>query len=220
MGSKGFLSVVYLGDFLMISDNREDCYNNIKNTKNLLESLGLVINYKKSQLNPSHQCEFLGFVLDSQDYSIYLTNEKREKINKMIFKLSNEIKPSISATACVIGTLVAACPAVDYGWLYTKRLERGKFLALVNSNGDFDQRMDLNKEMRSDVKWWQENIKTAKKPIRDDRYCLEIFTDASLTGWGGFCAGEKVHGWWESSNSDHINLLELKAAFYGLKCFA
>ena len=55
----------------MISDNREDCYNNIKNTKNLLESLGLVINYKKNQLNPSHQCEFLGFVLDSQEYSIY-----------------------------------------------------------------------------------------------------------------------------------------------------
>ena len=38
-------------------------------------------------------------------------------------------------------------------------------------------------------------------------------------GWGTFCNGEKAHGWWKKNQSYHINTLELKAVFNGLKCF-
>ncbi|EFN77869.1 hypothetical protein EAI_03230, partial [Harpegnathos saltator] len=48
-----------------------------------------------------------------------------------------------------------------------------------------------------------------------------IFSDASLTGWGASCADQRIHGWWtKEDQSLHINALELKAAFYALKCFA
>lgn len=50
---------------------------------------------------------------------------------------------------------------------------------------------------------------------------MEIFSDASLTGWGAFCAGESTGGWWpEADKGLHINVLELKAALLALKCFA
>ncbi|KAJ7984271.1 hypothetical protein DPEC_G00362930 [Dallia pectoralis] len=37
----------------------------------------------------------------------------------------------------------------------------------------------------------------------------QVFTDASLTGWGGVCQGQAVGGVWPRSQR-HINLLELE----------
>ena len=35
------------------------------------------------------------------------------------------------------------------------------------------------------------------------------------------CQGEKCHGFWtKTERKDHINILEFKAAFFALKCFA
>ena len=217
---KGFKSVVYLDDFLMIGTSREECSENARETKNLLESLGLIINYEKSNFEPSHQCEFLGFILDSKKYLIYLTNKKRESIEKITRRLAKQKTEQIREVAKVIGTLVSACPGVQYGWLHTKNLEREKVLALHKNWGNFDKSMTISDEAKIDLKWWYENIQRSFNIIRDHRYTLEIFTDASLTGWGAFCRNQKAHGWWGKQTDASINALELEAAFNGLKCFA
>ena len=71
---KGFKSVVYLDDFLMIGTSREECRENARKSKNLLESLGLIISYGKKIFEPSHQCKSFGFILDSKKYLTHLTN--------------------------------------------------------------------------------------------------------------------------------------------------
>ncbi|CAH2010175.1 unnamed protein product [Acanthoscelides obtectus] len=45
---------------------------------------------------------------------------------------------SIRELAQFIGTLTAACPAVKYGWLYTKRLEQLKCSALEANNYNYN----------------------------------------------------------------------------------
>ncbi|XP_063901621.1 uncharacterized protein LOC135121245 [Zophobas morio] len=65
------------------------------------------------------------------------------------------------------------------------------------------------------------NIPVAKNPIRSLNYRLEIFSGASLTGWGAHCNGENTHGFWSQEEKKlHINQLEIIAAFLALKCFA
>ena len=50
---------------------------------------------------------------------------------------------------------------------------------------------------------------------------IEIFSDASLSGWGACCKGQRVHGHWnKQEKKHHINILELMAVFFALKCFA
>ena len=50
---------------------------------------------------------------------------------------------------------------------------------------------------------------------------LEIFTDASLSGWGAYCNRVKTHGHWNETEGKYdINQLELLAVLFGLKCFA
>lgn len=219
--SQGHISVIYLDDLLLIGRSQEECIANIQETRSLLESLGFILNLEKCQLRPSTTCKFLGFMLNSAEMQVELTDKKRQTILRLAQKFKNQKQCKIRDLARFLGILVAACPAVKYGPLYTKRLERQKFLALERSHDNFDQSMELPNSLNEDLDWWIQKIPSIVNPIRKNNFKFEIFSDASLTGWGVFSDGNKSHGWWNTQEKkEHINLLELKAAFYGLKCFA
>lgn len=219
--SNGLISVIYLDDLLLIGASKTECMNNIQETRSLLESLGFVLNLEKCQLEPSMTCKFLGFIFNTKEFQVELTDKKKTAIKDAAAKMLNKNRCKIREMAHLVGILVAACPAVKYGVLYTKNLERGKFLALEKSNGNFDEWMTISENAKLDLDWWIRKIPVAANPIREERYKLEIFSDASLTGWGVCCNKIRSHGWWDAEEQvEHINLLELKAAFYGLKCFA
>lgn len=110
---------------------------------------------------------------------------------------------------------------MSYGFLYTKRLEKQKCFELNIHNNDFDSFMIINKECREDLQWWYNCIKIAKNPIRHYQFVIEIYSDASRSGWGIFCDGQVANGFWTNEDkTNHINYLELLAAFLGLQCFA
>lgn len=153
--------------------------------------------------------------------ALKLPPEKQLKIREIVKKLSKKNKIPIRDFAKVLGLLTSACPAVSYGWMYTKRLEQAKFLALQKSNENYDEYMTINKDLDPDLLWWKNLANSSINPIRYFQYAVEIFTDASLTGWGAACNGERTGGFWSSDEAqNHINYLELRAAFIALKCFA
>ncbi|XP_043484810.1 uncharacterized protein LOC122512807 [Leptopilina heterotoma] len=187
----------------------------------LLESLGFIVNKEKSCLTPSKTCEYLGFIWNSNNLTVKLPDRKKEKILKLTQDFRKKSKCSIRAFAQCIGVLVAACPGVRYGWLYTKQMERAKFLALEIANGNFEASVHLSSKVKSEIDWWISKISGSFNLIRDSKFQLEIFSDASLTGWGACCGAQKTHGWWDvEDRNQSINYLELKAAFYSLKSLA
>lgn len=219
--NKGLILAIYLDDIICFGNNYEDCLRCVTNTKTLLENLGFVINFGKSKLQPKQFQTFLGFELHSQDYCLKLPIEKRVKVQKCIENISKQKQISIRDFAKFLGILCSVCPAVSYGWVYTKLFEREKFLALRNAGNNYDTIMMVPISLTPDFVWWMDNIMRTKNLIRNGRYALEIFSDASLTGWGAFCNGERISGFWNDTEINyHINVLELKAAFNGLKCFA
>lgn len=217
----GYLSVLYLDDFLLVGISKQDCTANINSTIKILQTLGFIINYNKSNLVPSHCVTYLGFIYNSLDLSVSLPTNKISKVIEYLQKFSALQTCRIIDFAKFLGTLTAVCPAVRYGWLYTKVFERQKFLALKASGGNYDAKMSLPGILQPDFQWWLRNISTAKNNIRIDSYSLEISSDASTTGWGASANGKKCHGYWsETERSYHINFLELKAAFLALCHFA
>lgn len=216
--NKGFISVIYLDDILLMGETFLQCQKNVEETTALLEILGFVINTNKSEIIPSQKCKFLGFYYDSIQMSVSLP---REKIVLFIRKLMASKYCKIRDFARFIGCLTSACPAVSYGWLYSKSFEREKFLALKNSGGNFNSLMVISEKLSEDFQWWLSNIDSAKNSIRPLKFQIEIFSDASLSGWGIYCNGKKSHGFWNlNERKFHINYLELLAAFFALKCFA
>ncbi|XP_011858818.1 PREDICTED: uncharacterized protein LOC105556344 [Vollenhovia emeryi] len=217
----GHISVVYLDDLLLIGDSYQLCLRNRDETRWLLEELGFVVNEQKSQLQPSRIQSYLEFQLNSEKMLIVLPESKRIKVLSEILKFRRLRSCSIREFASFVGILGACCRALRYGWVYMKVLEREKTLALIATDGNFEKTMVLSNNIKKDLAWWESNIMSASNPIETEDYKAEIFSDASRSGWGVSCGGERSYGHWDENDRRlHINYLELLAAFFGLKCFA
>ncbi|XP_030765284.1 uncharacterized protein LOC115889439 [Sitophilus oryzae] len=218
--SNGVICVSYLDDLLLLGVSKVECHSNIQKTITLLEYLGFIINKEKSCVIPSTRGKYLGFIFDSKSLTLELPNDKKDRILKWTNTLMSTGHCKILKFAQFLGILTAACPAVKYGWLHTELFERQKFLALRHNGGDYNARLEITNDMIDDMRWWHQTICSANNHLKVDSFQLEIFTDSSLSGWGAVCKGEKTHGWWASSDrNSHINILELKAIYLGLKCF-
>lgn len=217
----GFVSVIYLDDFILMGNSKKLCTTNVQVTLQLLQRLGFMINYKKSNLIPSQNCKFLGFQFNSLLMSVELPNDKRARTHKLISTFCKQQFCKIREFARMLGTLVSLCPAVDYGWLHTKNMERAKFLALRNAKNNYEATMPISFSLHQDFDWWEKQLLlSARGLIRTHSFKITVFTDASLSGWGAVCGKERAYGHWnENERHFHINYLELLAVFFGLKCF-
>ena len=71
-----------------------------------------------------------------------------------------------------------------------------------------------------DLSWWQSIKLDSRKTIGYIDFDLEIFTHASLTGWGAIYDNKSSHGFLNDvEQKSSINYFELLAASFGLKTF-
>ena len=90
--------------------------------------------------------------------------------------------------------MVASFPAVQFGELYYRALERNKILALQESRGNYDAPMYLSNESRSEIAWWVNNVDSSFKPIFQGDPDLTLTTDACTSGWGAVYGAHKTGG--------------------------
>ena len=76
--------VIYIDDTLIVASNRAQALKDHNCVIDTLEKCGFTINYKKSNLEPSTEIEFLGFVINSVDMTITLTEHKIQMLWKAI----------------------------------------------------------------------------------------------------------------------------------------
>ena len=217
--SKGHCNTPYIDDSLLVSKTFSGCQSNIIDTVQLLDHLGFTIHPDKSVLQPTQIIVFLGFVINSITMCIRVTKEKADNIIKLCSRLILKEEITIREFAQVIGKLVATEPGVQYAPLYIKSLEITKDLLLKQNYGNFDAKMTLSDGNISDLNWWVNNINSSFKPMTliDPQFILN--TDSSNTGWGAVVQDTlfETKGFWSyEEQKNHINFLELKAAYLAL----
>lgn len=75
--------------------------------------------------------------------------------------------------------------------------------------------------MRTELKWWIENVESQVRKIRRENPKIVIQTDSSNIGWGAVMQDTKTGGrWCDSEKTLHINALEIRAILFALKAFA
>jgi len=219
--SRGIFCCIYLDDLLCLDNTKQSCSDNVSFILANLQALGFVINFDKSQLVPCQKIKYLGFIFDSMRFCVTLTDSKRESIMKTC---SNHIIKGyvrIRDFAQLLGTLIAACPAVPYGYLHTKVFEIEKLNRLKIKCNNFEEKIKMTDSIKLELEWWIKTLPCAYSPVRFDTFEFEIYSDASMTGWGLSCNDVNSHGFWSPEESTHsINYLELMAAYHGLRCFA
>ena len=92
---------------------------------------------------------------------------------------------------------------------------------MEENNGDYDANVTLSEGSIVELKWWSRHVVNGFKPISHGDPSLIITTDASLQGWGGECENARTGAFWSHVEAkEHINYLELLAAFLSLQTFA
>ena len=96
---KGVETFPYIDDSFLLSNSYEKCQEGLEELQTLLVSLGFMIHRQKSVLEPTKELTFLGFVLDSKEFKIFLPIEKEEKLRTVARETLSENSPTIREVA-------------------------------------------------------------------------------------------------------------------------
>ena len=217
----GHISVVYIDDTWLTSEDYNSCVNNIAETITLLDRLGFVIHPEKSILIPTQEITFLGFIFNSANMTLKLTPERALKLKTACLETLEAATPHIRDVARLLGLMTSSFPGVMYGALHYRALEMGKTCALKQNKGNFDRPMTLSSEAKSDIQWWIDSISEAYNPVHHGDPDIIMTTDASLLGWGACLDGMTTGGRWNPDEATHdINYLEMLAVLFALQSFS
>lgn len=216
----GITVTSYLDDLLLVAQTEADLLKALDTTQTLLRSLGFIISVKKSSVKPAQQMTYLGFVINSQNMTVSLSNDKAIDIKTILQSALTQTDMSIRQYAGVLGKIAATLPANKYGQLHLKLLEQEKTKALYKHKFSYEGIIPLTEPMREEINWWIKTIESVSRPIYQPKPDFQLFTDASFLGWGCYIPStkQKTGGrWGVEDHANDINFLELKAVLLSLK---
>lgn len=213
----GICSFFYIDDSLSMDLDKKSCEGHYRTMTETFESLGFIVNQEKSNPAPSKVITFLGNVIDSEQFKVFLPQEKIQKILQICDLVLNGTVVKIRLVARLLGLFTSAYQAVQLAPLFTRFLNRDKVRALGYKN-DYDANMKISQDSVEEINWWVKNLDQLNgKYIRPQKVSSYIETDASLSGWGASFETQKTGGRWSvAESSNHINILEIKAVKYAL----
>ena len=131
----GFRLLVCLDDILIMAATPELCLEHTQLTWQLLTDLGFLGNLKKSVLTPKQQAEYLGFIVNSMEMKLFLTEEKllRSKLEAEMLLKSN---PVVKILASFLGFCQSTLPANAVAPLHFRNLQVDMIKALKRLKGE------------------------------------------------------------------------------------
>ena len=215
-------NIAYIDDNLIQGESFEVCEKNISDTTALVDSLGFTIQPDKSIFVPTQEIQFLGFLLNFRNMTVRLTAEKIDNIVGECRSILTKGAVTIRALAQLVGKLVASEPGVPHAVLHYKPLEQEKDRVLKQHFGKFEEKIVLSRVAKCEIQWWIDNLHSCVKPVSRGPPDMILKTDSSKTGWGGIVENTslKTGGHWSyTEQNQHINVLEMTAAFLTLQFF-
>ena len=214
---RGVRLVIYLDDWLIMHEDPTTLTSQVGLIKSVLTFLGFLINEEKSIFTPSQSIEYLGVLIDTTSLSILLPQAKVSRIQSLCDNALACSHMSLRNIAMIIGNFGFATSAVRYARSHFRQLQHF-YIENVRVKA-LDTLVPLTESVRAELQWWRDMVASANsKCFSLDDSEINIFADASLTGWGACFDDTRTGGPWSSAESGwHINLLELRAAFLALK---
>ena len=213
MARKGYdLIIVYLDDFLIISESKEVCAEALNILIQLLRKLGFMIHWGKV-VDPTTCITFLGIELNSMTLS--LPEEKLLLLQQELqssLRLNRFTKRQLQSLA---GRLSWAASVIRGGRVFLRRIFNTIRMLRHNAH-----RVRISSEARNDLLWWSKFIDTfnGRSTLLDHKPIECVFTDACNEGAGG-CFGRDWFyvNWsqdWPQALQFHINEKEVIAVAF------
>ena len=203
MARRGFHNViVYLDNFLIISESYEFCLKAQHVLIGLLGELGFLVNWKKV-LGPTNKLPFLGIEIDTKTSTLSLDETKVATLKSKLLSFKQRVRANKRQLQSLAGSLNWACQAVRGGRFFLRRV-----LDVINSLKAPGHKIKLSDTFKRDIDWWLRYIHefngVVYYRIADKQYT--VHTDASKSGGGGaFCGGDWVYVNWNVDMAPSYN---------------
>ena len=154
---QGIRLIIYLDDILLTAPTAEELTQHITLTVSLLELLGFVINYTKSQLSLVQSIEFLGFLINSVTFQISLPKDKVKSIKRECSKVLANQSITVRELARLPGKLSASIQAVFPAPLHYRYLQAVKKQSLAKQ-GSYEAPVIWSPAALEELKWWRDHL--------------------------------------------------------------
>ncbi|KAJ2952630.1 hypothetical protein O0L34_g6958 [Tuta absoluta] len=212
---EGIRLLVYLDDFLLVSQCPHTLQKHVQRAVNLLQQLGWVINMEKSSTVPSQSLEFLGIQWDTRLNQKSLPEKKLHALEFCLHQMHQTVIWSSLSLQRLVGRLNFSSFVVPFG-----RFNRRNILFLMQFAVRNGVSITPTKAALADLHWWRENFQHVSE-IWLQPVSHFVVTDASNQGWGAYVDGVHVQGPWSlTQRSLPSNVKELLAVSFVLQEFA
>ena len=150
----------------------------------LTQSLGWIINQKKSELKPTQVFLFVGYEYHPDSALVKLTQERWLKLQDLILQLKSKHVLTATCLMSLIGLLASTEKMVHEG-----RLHMRPFQCHLKDHWRFPQSLytllPWTETISAHLGWWQNPINMMKgADLHPKDHSIQLFTDASNEGWG------------------------------------
>ena len=211
---------VYLDDWLIRADTLEEAQLHSQTTIKVLQFLGWIINFEKSDLTPSQDFQFIGMQFNTRRFTVAPLPIMRVKVQSVLQHwMAN---PNITARDLhrLLGMLVFMASLVRRGRLRLRPVQCWATTAWCQRTGNWSDRIQVPQWVLSEVAWWSSPAVLQGLPLAARETEVTLFTDASSSGWGAQLGSHSTQGQWSASQRlCHINVLEMQAVIYAVRDF-
>lgn len=154
---QGVRLVIYLDDILIINDSRNGAFADLGLVMDLLQSLGLILNFEKSILDPTQSIEFLGLLVNSLRLSFALPTGNVQFIKDLCVKMLAQEVVSLREIASIIWNFTWAIPTIPFAQAHYRSMQRFYIEQAQKVGFDLKVKCNLTAEARTDLEWRVEN---------------------------------------------------------------
>ena len=176
----GFCVSFYLDDMFLTASSPAVLIEQLSLILFDLTSAGFIVNIEKSVLEPVQRLEYLGFILDTKEFSISVPERKVLKIFGLIEHFLRNF-PLFSAREMLklAGNLMSL--KIVIGNLVLLRTRHMYMFVAQAQNTDWDLRRCADERIRLDMEFWLKNLSLlcCRKLYEREMQFIDIYSDAS-----------------------------------------
>ena len=207
----------FFDDLLIKARSLETLEKHVKYVLQVLEHLGWIISYKKSQLNGSQVTEYIGAHIDSVACIVKPPEDRFQKILQLTTYFLTLDQAPAKLWASLLGLLTSCQDLTFMGRLYLRPLQVHVNQYWLNRNHLFTP-IPVTVQCKQLIAWWQDPTHVlAGVPWRHPPPQETVITDSSSRGFGATCGFLQLSGTWDpQTQGKHINFKELLAVWRAL----
>jgi hypothetical protein len=209
--------LMYLDDWLVWGMTKEDCLQASSQTLNILESLGWLINYKKSTLTPTQVIQWLGLKWDLIHGRIVVPITYVNRLKGIITSILQREKVSRRQLESLTGSLLFCTNGLEWGLHFLHPIYH--WMNSHTTTSTRDVLIHIDQMLISFLGTWlrMDFIQDAAF-LKQDWPIYIVMTDASKTGYGASWKRESLSGCWGTvEKRHHINWLEMQTVVLALR---